>query len=236
MAHSKQLLILYGYIFSIVLISLLSFSCTEPVDFNNPFDPNSTVILGTPLNLQIVSMTDTTVTLQWENNFNLLSQEVINAVKIVVEYSTNYYQNYSAIDTLEANKTTAIVKRKFILNEYNCFYIYALAGSKRSMSSGVVYPIFIPPAPSNLEFKSFTSAKVELKWTYNSSIEADFAIELSTDGIHFFEIASAGMNNTTAIINYTFDPTEVYYFRVYAYTFIRQSSYSNIISQQPSRM
>lgn len=89
------------------------------------------------------------------------------------------------------------------------------------------------PAPTSLGATAVSISQINLSWTDNSSDEAGFSIELSTDGSNFTEIATVGSDVTT-YSNTGLTPNTTYYYQVRAFKLKKgvytYSTYSNIDS------
>jgi hypothetical protein len=83
-----------------------------------------------------------------------------------------------------------------------------------------------PAAPSGLTATGVTSSRIDLQWTDNSTNEAGFKIERSTDGVNFTQVASAGVNQVT-YSNTGLTASTAYTYRVRAYEGSNNSGYSN---------
>ena len=86
-----------------------------------------------------------------------------------------------------------------------------------------------PAAPTNLTATALAGRKIALTWTDNSTNEAAFKIERSTDGITFFHLAAAPANATT-YTNLFLTAGVTYYYRVRAYEGLNNSAYTNVAS------
>jgi hypothetical protein len=87
-------------------------------------------------------------------------------------------------------------------------------------------PTAPPGAPSNLS-ATVGNGQVLLNWQCNSINEDGYAIEQSTDGVNFVQIATTGRGVTT----YTDSPAQpgTYYYRVAAFNLAGESDYTNIV-------
>ena len=85
-------------------------------------------------------------------------------------------------------------------------------GQAGSLANGYTYLIMAPNAPSNLRAVAASSSQINLNWNDNSSNENGFAVEQSTDGGSFSEIARVGVNITTySSVNLSVN--KMYYYR-----------------------
>jgi len=85
-------------------------------------------------------------------------------------------------------------------------------------------------APSNLQVTFPSDTKATLNWVDNSTFEIGFDIEMSSDGTNYTYIRTAGANNTTADVAFSYQAGIIYYFRVRAASANNKSQYSNIAS------
>jgi len=85
-----------------------------------------------------------------------------------------------------------------------------------------------PPsaAPTSLTATSVSALEVDLKWTDNSNNETGFAIEQSSDGVHFTQIGATGPNATVYAATDNLQAQTLYYFRVRAFNNYQGFSYS----------
>jgi hypothetical protein len=83
--------------------------------------------------------------------------------------------------------------------------------------------------PSNLTATPSSSTAIKLNWSDNSSTEAGYKIERSTDGTNFSQINTVGMNVETYTSG-NLTKGKKYYYRVRAYSNAGNSSYSNTAS------
>jgi len=84
-------------------------------------------------------------------------------------------------------------------------------------------------APTNLTATAVGSKRINLTWSDNSTGEAGFRIERSTDGVRFSKIANVGAGVTT-YTNTRLRTGRTYYYRVRAYAGKTSTAYSNTAS------
>lgn len=104
--------------------------------------------------------------------------------------------------------------------------VYLPTFSNQIVVYGLITPPVVPTAPTNLQAVAATKTEVGLTWTDNSSDEAGFRIERSTNNVDFVQIenAAAGATNFTDL---TVEPFTTYYYRVRAYTLNGSSAFTN---------
>jgi titin len=84
-------------------------------------------------------------------------------------------------------------------------------------------------APTNLTATAVGSRRINLTWSDNSTGEAGFRIERSTNGVSFSKIATVGAG-VTSYTNTRLRMGRTYYYRVRAYAGTTNSGYSNTAS------
>ncbi|HZN37341.1 MAG TPA: fibronectin type III domain-containing protein, partial [Planctomycetota bacterium] len=88
-------------------------------------------------------------------------------------------------------------------------------------------PPLPPAAPTGLTATAAGTSQINLAWVDNSSNEATFEIERSTDGSNFFPAGSVGPDVTT-FADTGRSPATTYWYRVFANNAVGASGYSNI--------
>ena len=217
-----------GSFIILFLIALFSFSCNQPVEFNNPLDPE--IPLNSPSDLRLISMTETTLELQWKENVIYTKEEQARSVEIIVEQSLDG-NNYSDIASFSATLLTGTITKIFLANQMHYFRVHTKVESKISASSNIVSGIILLRAPTRLAITSMTNTEVKLNWVDNSNNETGFNIEMGTDGTNFNNILIVDSNRTEASIVREFNSISLYYFRVYSNTLVNKSAYSNIVNE-----
>ncbi len=89
--------------------------------------------------------------------------------------------------------------------------------------------VTVPAAPSGLAASSSTTSTVDLSWTDNSSNEAGYYVDRSTDGTNFTQIASVGAG-VTSYCNTGLATATKYYYRVCAYNSAGESADTPVAS------
>ncbi|MBS4028661.1 MAG: hypothetical protein KGZ58_08485, partial [Ignavibacteriales bacterium] len=185
------------------------------------FSNIATTILAfpNPSNLTITSISDTTVTLQWQDDNNFES-------KFLIEQS-NDGNNFILIDSTNANITTKSIHTTFILNSAYYFRVKAKSKLNESNYSNTAQTTFILPEPTNLNVTSITETTLSLQWQDNSNFETGFLIEQKEDNNSFQLIDSTSFNTTAKNINGIFLTQHTYSYRVRAKSNLGFSNYSN---------
>jgi hypothetical protein len=92
-----------------------------------------------------------------------------------------------------------------------------------------------PIAPSALAVTSVTSSSISLSWTDNASNESGFAVERSSDGTNFTQVATLGAN-ASSYTGSGLASNTTYWFRVRAYNSAGSSAYTAVVSATTSQV
>ena len=84
-----------------------------------------------------------------------------------------------------------------------------------------------PLAPSSLTATAPSGTQVNLSWVNNASNASGFIIQRSTNGTSWTQLATISAT-TTSYSDKTVNKRKTYYYRVYAYNSLGNSSYSNV--------
>jgi fibronectin type 3 domain-containing protein len=103
--------------------------------------------------------------------------------------------------------------------------VYALSATSLCVYGPPIPPTSGPAAPTNLTGTAPNASVVNLSWTDNSNNEAGFAIERSSDGVNYSQLATVGVN-VTAYSDGNLTPSTKYYYRVRAYNSYSGTTYS----------
>ncbi len=188
--------------------------------YSNVASATTQVAPAAPTNLTATAVSSSRIDLAWTDN-------ATNEAGFKVERSTDGV-NFSQIATLVANTTTYASTGLAGGTAYT-FRVRAYDGTNYSAYSNTASATTAPSpgAPTNLSAAALSSSRIQLAWTDNSSNEAGFWIERSTNGSTFSPIAIAGVNATSyTVTNLTSSTT--YWFRVRAYESTNYSAYTNV--------
>ena len=131
------------------------------------------------------------------------------------------YNGYPTGISYEANPSASADTARTLNNTAALVASYRVGTSSPSPTA--------PAAPSGLAVQSALYNKVTVGWTDNSSNEAGFKLERSTDGVTFTEIATLGAD-TRSFADATVPRVASYYYRVRAYNSVGASAYSSTVS------
>ena len=84
-------------------------------------------------------------------------------------------------------------------------------------------------APTNLEFNILSTTSVELLWTDNCNNEDGFIIERKKNSNNWIQFEYLGVN-VTQYVDETFNNTDIFLYRIYAFAGENNSAYSNEIA------
>jgi predicted phage tail protein len=102
----------------------------------------------------------------------------------------------------------------------------AAGPSAYSSPASATTPAAAPAAPTGLTATAVSTSRINLAWADNSTSETGFAIERSTDGATFTQVATVGANVTT-FASTGLSKNRTYHYRVRAYSGALNSVYSN---------
>jgi titin len=179
-----------------------------------------------PSNLYATSTSSPGVILDWRDNSN-------NEDGFKIERSNDGVAFFQ-IAIVPANRTT--FRDKDLMP--NTVYYYRLrafnrrADSAYSNVASVTTPN-VPATPYDLRSNVSSSTQIDLIWQDASSDEFIFSIERSSDGSHFFKIASTSQN-TTEYKDKLVLPNNSYWYRVRAGNSGGYSDYSNVANTNTS--
>jgi acid phosphatase type 7 len=186
-----------------------------------------------PLNLVALPVAATQVSLAWND-------VATNELGYVVERSSNG-TTFAPVLALDANAVSALDSGLL----ENATYYYRVRTTNASGASDfsnvasitTVNATAAPAAPSNLTAASdneddlFYRSRMILSWNDNSSNEAAFQIERSTDALAFLPVATVGAN-TRSYLDGGLDSGTIYFYRLRALNAIGQSAPTATASDQ----
>ncbi|MGA7160223.1 MAG: hypothetical protein WBZ48_04420 [Bacteroidota bacterium] len=212
MEHNRRLK--YFSIFVLFLFAFLSFSCDQSIELNNPFDPN--VSLFPPSGLQIMSVTDTSITFEWNSNYKIMGLNQKASSAIAVEQSLDG-KTFSFLQNLNAGDTTGTIKTPSDTSLTYYFRVYAKVGDRTTGNSNVVSWRRSSFNPFSLSITNVSEASRILSWHDTSSLVNSFQVERRTGAHGIFNL----IGNTPATVTTFVDTTVIltdttYYYRVSA--------------------
>ncbi len=172
-----------------------------------------------PSNLAATTLSSSQIKLTWTDNSN-------NEGGFKLERSTDGV-NFTLITTLVSN-TTSYTNSSLTAATTYTYRIRAYEGTNYSAYSNTATATTQPPpaAPSDLTATAVSSSRINLAWTDNSSNEAGFKLERSTDGVSFTQVAILTAN-VTSYANTLLPASTTYTYRVRAYEGTNHSAFSN---------
>ncbi len=217
-------------LFVITAVALFNFSCSNKFDFTNPLDSQAT--LHAPKNLQVVSITETAVTLQFDD---------LNASTDYPNAKIDYEVEQSSDDSLftKVSNTAFDGKRVVISGTYLTTPTYsyrmrAKAASRVTNYSNIVTANLSFPAPTNLAVNISTEIKATLSWMNTNSMATTVIIEKSNNGTSYLIVDSANATTATKDLAGTYSSDTTYSFRLKYKSSVNQSIYTMPVSQKLS--
>jgi titin len=175
-----------------------------------------------PTNLTATAVSTSRINLAWTDNST-------NEGGFRLERSADGV-NFLLLSTLAANLTSYSNTNLPASTAYT-YRIRAYEGPNNSAWSNTASATTqaIPAAPTNLVATAVPQRMISLTWTDNSTNEAGFKIERSTNGVNFLYLGAVKANMTSfTSVNLTAGVT--YYYRVRAFEGLNHSAYTNVAS------
>ncbi len=175
-----------------------------------------------PSNLSATAVSSSQINLAWTDN-------AANEAGFKLERSTDNV-TFIAVATLVAN-TTSYSNPSLAASTTYWYRIRAYEGTNNSAYSNTASATTQSPpaAPSNLTATAVSSSRINLTWTDNSSSEAGFKLDRSTDGVAFTQIAIL-TKNVVSFANTNLPSSTAYWYRIRSYDGANHSAYSNVAS------
>ena len=192
----------------------------------SPYTQNASGQLqfNAPSNLSVSFSSDTSATIQWQDNSSFESG-------FDIEKSTDGI-NFTFVKSAMANTVTTSISGTYLTNQTYYFRLRAKTSHNYSLYSQTVSSKLQLKldAPTNLAVSFPLETSATLQWTDNSTMEIGFDIEKSTDGTNFTLVKSVPINTVNTAITGIYLTTQTYYFRVRAKTTNNYYPYSSPIS------
>jgi hypothetical protein len=172
-----------------------------------------------PTGLQATAASSSQIDLAWTDNS-------ANETGFQIEVSTDG-SNYALLTTAGAN-VTSYSHTGLSPSETRHYRVRACnsAGCSGATSANATTLGAPPAAPSNLSATAVGANRIDLSWADNSGNETGFAIERSTNGTTFTEVATVGAN-VTSYSDTGLSANTRYYHRVRAFNHLGSSAPSN---------
>ncbi len=174
-----------------------------------------------PTNLTVISVSESEVKLQWNDNCSFETGYKIERKK----------ENEDVIEVGSVGPDVTTFNDSYnVQTDVSYYYrVKAYTDIGDSKYSDFVKARLDFPAPSDLAIESVTESEVKLVWKDNSSFEKGFKIERAAGTNDFSEVADVE-SNVTSFNDNTVVKTETYTYRIRAYTDNNTSSYSSELS------
>ena len=188
---------------------LLSFSGCADRHVDNPVNPE--VIMVAPANLGVSAITETEVTLVWQNANT-------PATKVIIERSTNATTGFVVVDSVSLPTKTKAVAGLYSADTTYYFRVFNRTGLNKSGYCGPLPVLLLFPPPGPVGIASTTETAVTLQWQNNNIFATRIVIEMSAvDQSNFIPVDSvAAAPVTTHTVSGTFTRGQAYYFRLRA--------------------
>ncbi len=127
--------------------------------------------------------------------------------------------NADAVGVVMKYTTPLVANGQVFVGTSNSLVVYGLP----------IVPTVVPAAPTNLVVTAPVASEITLNWTDNSTNEAAFNIQRSTDDKNWTQIGAVGANVTT-YNDTTVQSLTTYYYQVQASNVIGVSAFTNVAS------
>lgn len=191
--------------------------------YSNITQATTFVIIGTPTTLTASAASATSINLAWTDN-------ATNENGYKVERSSDGLVFTEIASSLPANSNSYsdIGLSSSILYFYR---VRAFNGTVNSNYSNTAQatPTVTIATPTSLQANAVSPTQINLAWTDNSSNEAGFRIERSTDGINFTDLGGGLPINATTFEDGGLIPNTTYFYRIKAFNGpLLNSAFSNV--------
>jgi uncharacterized delta-60 repeat protein len=179
---------------------------------------------GAPQDVTATADSDTSVQLTWTNPDDNADE------LLVLEESLSNFSSQTQLFTTVPEGTTEIEITGLTPYAGYIFSVAAANGFGQSNSDGVYVQMPGLDAPTDLTATAATVSTIQLNWDDdNGQNETGVAVELSTDGVNFTQIATLAAGATSYAVSSLSADTS-YTFRVAALNHFNESDYSNTAS------
>jgi hypothetical protein len=181
--------------------------------------------LYAPTKLEIVSQSESSLTLQWVNNS-------IKATEFVVEQSVNDTLNFVSTNNNASKSPIIVYSRGLSLKDKYYYRVRAKNYYSTSAPSNIVGIFFTPNKPSIPWVAAVYDDEVRISWFDYSNIEKSYIIERSVgDSLNFKPYDSIPSDNLSKLVYSYLDlKSQTVYFRVKAKSDFSYSDYSPILA------
>ncbi|MCO4815297.1 MAG: fibronectin type III domain-containing protein [Flavobacteriales bacterium] len=195
---------------------------TTPYSEYYTFNTAPVTIPAAPTTLSATAVSSSSIDLAWtdnatdENGYNI--ERSIDGT------------NFSLVGSVG---TDVVTYSDNALNALTLYYYRVVAfnsagsSSYSNIANATTLENTIPSAPTTLSATANSSSSISLDWTDNASDEDGYYIERSEDGTTFSLVASVG-TDVVAYDDNSLTELTTYYYRVFAYNVVGNSSTSNV--------
>jgi hypothetical protein len=181
----------------------------------------SAISFGFPGSTPSISANGTTNGIVWDLDHNSMQLLAYDAAS----YGTLLYGSGQAANDRDAIggvvkfSVPSVVNGMVYVGTSNSLVVYGLFPN----------PTTLPAGPSGLTATAITSSQINLQWIDHASNESGYAIEESTDGVHFAQIGTAAVHATSFPVS-GLQPESTYAFRVRAFNTAGNSPFTRTVT------
>jgi Legume lectin domain/Fibronectin type III domain len=181
----------------------------------------SSISFGFPGSTPSISANGASNGIVWDLDRNSMQLLAYDATSYgTLRYGSGQAANdRDAIGEVVKFSTPAVVNGMVYVGTANSLVVYGLFPN----------PTTLPSGPSSLTATAVTSSQINLQWVDHGSNESGYAVEESTDGIHFAQIGSATVHSTMFAVG-GLQPETTYAFRVRAFNSAGDSPFTRTVT------
>jgi hypothetical protein len=120
---------------AVVSLALFSFSCTQSVSLDNPFDP--AVALNPPTNLELVYLGTDYVSLSWQENNLFTNQTQEHQANYIIETGTDTL-SFDTLDVMDAVRQSQLFDATFSADSIYYFRVAEVIGGRFAGTTNIV--------------------------------------------------------------------------------------------------